>query len=319
MKKLIKIISAIPCYLKANNEIFFVEKSIYLEIFDEEEIFLNLIPYQNCNYLPIFYNLNSKISYHKNVRITTYKNNILLEFYFNCVDKVKYYSNEDFSISCYNDYFLNYDNEAYLLKNFNRNYYKFDIIELNSRYSIIKGFFKLTETIDYDAYNQKINIAIFDKSTKSIIHFDSCNKVEITKDTLKIISLMFDQNKQALISEFNISNNDFSKKDFYSVYTNKKPSNLTKKYQISKAFFECILSNNIQLITSYLTDDLKSIIKNKNLHLMFDNFVKVDNEFLQNIDEVNLICKVSENIYKATTYKIEYIQNKISNIVSINK
>lgn len=317
MKKLIKIISNIPCYLKANNEVFFVESSIFLEVIDENEIFFNATPSQSCEYFPINYVLKSKLQSHNNIRITKYKNNIKLEFMFTSANKIKSFKKDNLEISYYNGYYLNKNNKSCFLSNFTHNYFKLDIEKLNENYFLIKGFYKLRENEEQNLYNQKIDIAIYDDKIQAIIHQDSCNKIEIEANILKVISLMFDQNKQALICEFYVNENSFTKKDFYSSYTKQKPSRLNKKYQINQAFFECILSHNYNLLASYLTDDLKGKINDKNLHLMFNNFLKVDTEFLTNLDEVNLITKVSNNIYDSTTYKIEYIQNKISNIISI--
>ncbi|MBQ7307552.1 MAG: hypothetical protein IJW82_03395 [Clostridia bacterium] len=317
MKKLIKIISNIPCCLKANNQLFFVKDCLFLEVIDEETVFFTATPLEECEYYPINYTLSNKLTTNKNVRATKYKNNIKLEFFFSSANKIKTFTCDDFFITYYNNYYLVDNNQYFLLDNFKQNYYKLSTLKLNENFYLIKGFYKLCENKSNNRLNQKISIAIYDKVNKKIVHKDNCHKVEYEKNLLKLTSLMFDQNKQALSSEFLVSDNQLTKNDFYSSYTKQRPETLNKKYQIGKAFFECILSNNKNLLATYLTDDLKGKIKDQNLHLMFNNFIKVDNEFLTNLDEINLLTHHSDNIYEATTYKIEFINGKISNIVSI--
>ena len=318
MKRLIKIISSVPCHLKVNNESFYVEQNIILEIIDENEIFIFATPSKIYEYFPICYKLTSKPEPNNNVRLTKYKNNFKIELFFSSGNKIKYYNDDNYKINYYNNYFLTYKNNSSIyIPNFINNYYNIEIENINENYNLIKGFFKPNENLPISKENKKISICIYSISENKIVYYDTCNKVENKYGSLKIISLMNDQNKQALICEFNTNNGSFIKKEFYSSYTKKAPMKLTKKYQISQAFFECILSDNKNLLATYLNEDLKEKVKNKDLHLMFDKFVKVDNEFLQNIDEVNLIIKIDKNIYEAITYKIEYIGNKISNIISI--
>ena len=203
-----------------------------------------------------------------------------------------------------------------MLKNFKHNYLKFDIVSLNENYNLVLGYYKIKELFDFNKDNQKIDLCVVDKNGK-IVHYDTCNMIENTTSVLKIITNMFDQNKQFLIAEFDLSMGLFTKKDFYSVYSKQKPSVITEKYQICQAFFECVLANNPLLFASYLSDNLKDKIDGNNIHLMFENFVKVDTEFLLNQNEVNLIKKIKDNFYESKTYKIEFTGNKISNIVSV--
>ena len=114
MKKLIKIISNIPCSLKANKETFFVNDCIFLEIIDEEKVLLKAEPLYESEYFGINYMLSDKLKPHKNVRITKYKNNVKLEFFFQSANKIKHLESNDYSITYYNNYYLIQNNNYFL-------------------------------------------------------------------------------------------------------------------------------------------------------------------------------------------------------------
>lgn len=218
MKRLIKIISNIPCYLKVNNFNFFVENSKILELIDEENVFFTAMP-QDSEYIPIYYYLDNNISKtHKNIRITKYNGNLKLELFFSNYSKIKNYNNENLSIYYYNDYYLKYKNNTFLLDNFTHNIYYLSTKNINSRYILIEGHYRINEE---NSKNDKIDIAILDTSLNAIIHKDSCSATKIDNNIFKVISYMNDQNKQVLICEFDISNNSFLKKTSIQVTPNK--------------------------------------------------------------------------------------------------
>ena len=318
MKQIIKIIPSVPCYVTINNENFFIEKSKYFELIDEDKVFIECNPC-NSDYLSINYLLSDKKVYSKNVRITSYKAGKVIELLFTNSFKVKEFEYKGIKINYFNGYRLFYNNHVIELKSFSKNYFKFDCEELNKNYMLIKGFFYLNENKPDSHLNQKISVAVLDMVNSQVIHSDICNKTEVKDGVLKIITLLYDQNSQALISEFNVAGSSFLKNDFYSVYTNKTTKKLHHNFQIARAFFECIQADNKKLIASYLSDDINQKINNKDLHLMFNNFVKIDNEFLTSTNYINIISKVSDNFYEAQTYNVQFSGGKITNIVSVNE
>lgn len=312
MNYLVYIITNVPCFIQINEKLLVCENEILIET-NEKEFLINCYPKNSNDFSNFHYIFKQKYSYTQNVKITKYYQNYKINITLKALAvKYGYYLNETTKIFYDNGYNFCYKNQIFKLENFENNYYELCIKNLKN-YFLLLGKSKINE--DSQAYitNQKIDYALFSVNNNCIVHSDSCNFINENDTLIEFYTYLFDQHKHILRTTLDFKDN-LKVVDFCSMYTKGKPENLIYKEQIARAFFECILAQNNTLISTFLSEDLKTSVLDKNLHAFFNNFVGIDNLFLNQNNEINLISKVSKNLFEAKTYTIEFENEKISNI-----
>lgn len=312
MNYLIYIITNIPTIILIKDKHYNCKNKLLIET-DEENLLLQVFPSQNYPYQSLTYFFDKKTPDNNKVTITKYDKNYKININLQSLNIIKQKEFQNCKIYFDNEYFLSYNNQTVNLNNLNNNYYDFNLEELNSNFLLIYGKHKVNETLNISFDNEKLDYCIYSKTSNSIVHFDSCNFYKKENNKISFYTKLYDQHKHILVVEYNISTS-FSFDDYYSLYSLGKPLTLEKDHLIITAFFECILAENSNLCKYYLQDDLQEKISNINLRAMFNNFVKVDNLFLKNTNEINLIIKKDENFYEAKKYFIDINNGKISNI-----